>query len=65
MKKVTVNSTLEEVLKRKGAEKVLTKFNFPCLTCPMAQMEMKYLKLGNVCKMYGLDVKKILKELNK
>jgi len=30
----------------------------------MAQMEMSSLKLGDICSMYGLDLNKLLKELN-
>ena len=63
--KINKNSTIEQVLKIKGAEKILSKFDFPCLTCPMAQYEIGTLKLGEVCKMYGLDLKKILGELKK
>ena len=37
----------------------------PCLSCPMAAMEIDELEIGNVCKIYGLNLKKILKELNK
>ena len=63
--KINKTTTLEKVLKIKGAEKVLSKYNFPCLTCPMAQMEMNSLKLGDICNMYGIDLEKVLKELNK
>ena len=63
--KFTKNTTLEVALKIKEAEKVLSKHNFPCLTCPMAQMEMNELKLGDICNMYGIDLDKVLKDLNK
>ena len=63
--KITKSATLAKILKIKGSEKILNKFNMPCMTCPMAQMEMNYLKIGDVCRMYGLDEKKILEELNK
>ena len=63
--KITKTTTLEKVLKIKNAEKVLSKYNLPCLTCPMAQMEMNSLKLGDICNMYGIDLEKVLKELNK
>jgi len=61
--KVTKDTTLAKVLEIKGAEKILSKFEMPCLGCAMAQMEMDSLKLGDICNMYGLD--KMLKELNK
>jgi len=63
-KKITKDTVLEEVLKIDGAQEVLTKFNFPCLTCPMAKIEMNILKVGQVCDMYGIDSEKLLNELN-
>jgi len=63
--KITANSTLAEIIKQKGAEKILMEFGLPCLSCPMAQMEMPYLKLGDVCQRYNLNLKEILLKLNK
>ena len=63
--KITKNTTLAKVLEINGAEKILSKFEMPCLHCPMAQMEMASLKLGDICSMYGIDIDKLLKELNK
>jgi hypothetical protein len=65
MRKFTKNSTLAEILEKEGTEKILAKFNLPCLTCPMIQLEIQNLKLGDVCKIYGIDIDKLLKELNK
>ena len=62
--KIDKNTTLEEVLKYSGSEGVLSTHNIPCLTCPFAQMEMSILKLGDICKRYGIDVEKLIKELN-
>lgn len=62
--KVTKNTTLSEILKCAGAKKILMKHNLPCLTCPMAGMEMHLLKIGDVCETYGIDLKELLKELN-
>jgi len=62
---ITENTILSEVLKQKGAEKILAKHNLPCLTCPMAKFEIEILKLGQVCETYEIDIKKLLKELNK
>lgn len=64
MKKITPNTTLEKILEIKGAEKILAKHNVPCLSCPYAKMEMSELKIGNVCKMYGLNLKNILEDFN-
>jgi len=65
MSQITKDTVLEKILEIKGADKVLSKFKVPCLGCPMAQMEMSSLKIGDVCKTYGLDEKKLLEELNK
>lgn len=64
MEKVTKDTTLEEVLKMKGSEKILEKYKFPCLGCFFAQYESKSLKLGEVCEMYKIDAGKLIKELN-
>lgn len=62
--KITKKTTLAEVLKDKKAEKILLKYNFPCLSCPFAKMEIEELEIGKVCKMYGIDAKKVIEELN-
>lgn len=64
MSKITKDSTIAEILKNPEAENVLIKFNVPCLGCPMAQFEIKILKLEDVCKMYGIDLENLIKELN-
>ena len=63
--KITKDTTLAEILNLPGTEKVLTKYNLPCLSCPMAKFEIENLKIGEVCKMYGIDLEKLLAELNK
>ena len=63
--KITKATTLEKILEQKGAEDVLHKHNVPCVSCPMAEMELSMLKIGEVCKMYGLNLEKILKDLNR
>lgn len=64
MKKMDKNTKLKDVLKIKGGSEVLAKYHMPCLTCPMAAMEIEKLKLGQISEMYGLDIKNMLKELN-
>jgi len=67
--KITQKTTLGDLLKE--AERIneprffktLQKHKVPCLFCPMAEFEMKKLEIGRVCKMYGLDFKKIREEL--
>ena len=62
---VNENTTLSNILKIDGAEKMLAKYQLPCLHCPMAKMEMEKLKIGEVCKMYGIDGKSLLEDLNR
>jgi len=64
-KKIDRNMTLKEILEIKGAEEILAKYNLPCLSCPMAKLELDKLKIGQVADMYKLDLSGILKELNK
>jgi hypothetical protein len=64
-KMVDENYTLEEIQKIPGSKEVLVKYRLPCLTCPWAAYEVKTLKIGEVAKMYGLDLENLLKELNK
>ena len=62
---ITEKTTLEKIIGRKGAAKILNKNGVPCLSCPMMSEEIDKLEIGKVCKAYGLDLKKILGELNK
>ena len=64
-KKITSKTTLKEILKKKNGSEVLMKYNVPCLSCPMASFEMEKLEIGQVAEMYGLDLKNIIKNLNK
>lgn len=62
--KITKETTLSEIMAKDSAKSILAKHKVPCLTCPMAQFEIQDLKIGDVCKMYGLDLKKLLEDLN-
>jgi len=59
------DTTLSKILKDPDNEKILAKHNLPCLTCPLANMEKDELKIGDICKMYGIDIDKLLNDLNK
>ena len=63
--KFTADTTLAEILKYPEAEKILLKYDLPCLHCPMAAYEMGMLKIGAIAKMYGIDLKSLLEDLNK
>ena len=65
MPKITKDTTLAEILENPEAKKILAKYNLPCLSCPLAKLEIENLKIGEVCKIYGIDIKNLLKELNK
>ena len=65
VKKVTEETTLAEILQRAGAEEILAEYELPCLSCPFAKMEMEQLKIGDLCRQYGIDCKNLLKDLNK
>lgn len=63
-KKITPKTTLLKILKIKEAAQVLEKYKVPCLFCPMAAMEMKNLKIGQVAEIYKLDLEGLIKEIN-
>jgi hypothetical protein len=64
MRKIDGETTLEEVLKLKGAREILQKYDFPCIFCPLAAPEKRHLKLGKVAKAYGIEIKELLEDLN-
>lgn len=62
---VTKDTILGDILKIEGAREVLSKYKLPCLTCPMAALEMGKLKIGQVAEAYDIDLDSLLKELNR
>lgn len=64
MKKITAKTTLKEILEKPESTGILIKHRVPCLSCPMASFELGELEIGKVAKMYELDLKSILKDLN-
>jgi hypothetical protein len=64
MKKITRSTTLREVLMHPHGARMLEKYKIPCLHCPMAVYEMGKLKIGEVAKTYGIDIRGLLEELN-
>lgn len=64
MSKITKDTTLSELLDSPELIKILAKYNVPCLGCPMVQYETQSLKIGDVCKMYKINLKALLEELN-
>jgi hybrid cluster-associated redox disulfide protein len=64
MKRITEETKLGEILENKELFEILEKYNFPCLGCPLAKFELENLELGQICKIYNIDAKKLIKELN-
>lgn len=64
MPKITKDTTLAEILGKPELVKILTKYNLPCLSCPFAKLEMENLRIGEICKMYEINLAELLKELN-
>lgn len=62
--KINKDTVLGEVLETPGAEKALERYKVPCVSCPLAQMEMNILTLGQIANRYDLDLEGMLKELN-
>jgi len=62
--KVTKDTLIAVILKNPKSEKIVAKYNLPCLSCPLAAFELGELKIGEVCQRYGIDLKKLLNELN-
>ncbi|MCD6270577.1 DUF1858 domain-containing protein [bacterium] len=63
-KEITKDTLLCEILDHPKAKEILAKYNLPCLSCPMVGFEMGILKIGQVCKMYDIDLEGLLKKIN-
>lgn len=58
---ITENTTIEEVLsKYPRANKVFLKYGLDCSGCQIAEYE----SIGHACRVYGIDIKALLKDLN-
>jgi hypothetical protein len=62
--KVDEHTKLGKIMKLKGINKILEKHKVPCISCPMAKMEIDSLEIGSVCEMYGLKKKELLLDIN-
>lgn len=63
-KKYTEDTKLSEVLNSPETSKIIMKYKLPCLSCALAAYEAEILTLGMISKTYGIDIDKLLKELN-
>ncbi|MFZ3054827.1 MAG: hypothetical protein WA091_02510 [Minisyncoccales bacterium] len=62
--KITKKTKLSRIIDEKKVAKILEKYEFPCISCPFARMEMENLDLGSICEMYEIDATGLIKELN-
>jgi len=62
--KITKKTKLAKILDDKKVTKILEKYEFPCISCPFAKMEMENLDIGTICQMYDIDADALIKELN-
>jgi|GEM_PF-507954 len=60
----TGSSKLSVALKNPSTYEALIKHNVPCIHCPMAQLEMDKLTLAQISQTYGIDLNKLLNDLN-
>lgn len=63
--KITKDTILSKILEDSKNQEILAKYNVPCLGCAFMNLEMDKLTLGDICKAYGIDLEKLLKDLNK
>lgn len=61
---ITEEMTLREIMEFPGAVEILQKYRLPCLSCPMAAIEIAKVRIGEVARTYGIDVKALIRELN-
>lgn len=64
-KKIKAETKLSDILDRPEAVEILTRYQLPCLSCPLAAYEVSRLSLGEVAERYGMPLEEILAELNK
>ncbi|HDN85183.1 MAG TPA: hypothetical protein ENG47_05470 [Candidatus Aerophobetes bacterium] len=60
----TKSTTVAQILKHPKGRKILAKYHLPCLHCPMAAYEVGKLKIGEVARMYRINIQGLLTELN-
>ncbi len=59
---ITKDTVIADIInKNEKAIKILSDYGMGCVGCPSAQMET----LEQACEIHGLELDKVLKELNK
>ena len=64
-RKITKDTTILELFKMPNMYKKLMELGVPCVVCPIVGYEQAFLTLEMVARAYGLDLDRILDELNK
>ena len=64
LEKVTEQTLLGEVINDERIIPILKKYNFPCVSCPLAQYELEKLKVIDIAKFYGINAEEVIKEIN-
>jgi len=65
VKKIDKDTKLKEIFEIENLREVLIKHKIPCLFCPFASLEIEKLKIGDICRSYGINEKKLIDDLNK
>jgi len=63
-KRITEDTTLEDILRHPETSSILVKHGIYCPTCPFARFEMGKLRIGDVARTYRVNINNLLKELN-
>ena len=63
-RRITENTTLEEILRDPEAGRILVKHGIYCPVCPFARLELGRLRIGDVARTYNADLDELLRELN-
>ena len=61
---ISKDTVLADIVQDPKLYEVLAKAGVPCIVCPFMQTEMHFLTLEQICQMYNIDLKQLLKHLN-
>jgi len=64
--KITKDILISEIIQDPKLRKILEeKYSLPCFGCPFFALEANYLTIEDVAESYGIDLEKLLFDLNK
>ena len=61
---ISKDTVLADIVQDPKLYEVLAKAGVPCIVCPFMQTEMHFLTLEQICQMYNIDLKQLIKHLN-